>query len=63
MTLLCGEALDYMRERIRPFIDTLKSILGEHEFQYRDSSKSEGYISTTLDIFNRFVEKVSVYFP
>jgi hypothetical protein len=60
--LLCGEASDYIRERIRPFKDTLKSIIGEHEFEYRDSSTtSEAYINTTLNIFNRFTEKVNMY--
>jgi hypothetical protein len=61
--LICGEASDYIRERIHPFKDTLKSIFGEYEFQYKDSSTTrDGFINTRLDIFNRFAEKVSVYF-
>jgi hypothetical protein len=57
---ISGEASDYIVERMRPVKDTLMSIFGEEEFQYKDSSQTQdSFINTRLDIFNRFCEKVS----
>jgi hypothetical protein len=60
--LISGEAIDYVRERLRPFKDTLMTIFGEEEFEPKDSSTStQGYINAKLNIFNRFAEKVFFY--
>ena len=60
--LISAEASDYIRERIRPFIDILRTIFGDEEFADTDSSTMEqGFFNARLDIFNRFAEKVSVY--
>jgi hypothetical protein len=61
--LISGIASRYIRERIRPFKDTLMSIFGERAFACTDSSKgSQGSFNARLDIFNRFAEKARILF-
>jgi hypothetical protein len=63
IALISGKVSSYIQERMLPLQAYLTSIFGEHEFADMDSATAEPtYFNTRLAFFNRFCEKVSVYF-